>query len=251
MVRPPSTSRQESALARAKNTSRSEARRRTREQTRAEIAAEQESDDDVDELGRDRNRKHGPATSPIPLPVAGCSEPTSVLCPSMFRTRRLLWLPFILLAVGFVLAIAFNALPAADPAVGAALLPVLLRATGAVHVLHRWLPRAARLVPDRLHARAALTGVLWASCSSPTQSPARTWRQLDGPTCPSTVGTVLIASMVLARSRRASPAGIATSCAACRRAARDRQAQKDAERRPSDATTARKHAARPSRRPAS
>ena len=96
-------------MARAKNTSRSEARRRTREQTRAELAANQ-PEEEGDSPGAE-------------APAATATRRRSLLfqwpdirsdvrgLPSMFRTRRLLWLPFILLLVGFVMALAFNVLP--------------------------------------------------------------------------------------------------------------------------------------------
>jgi hypothetical protein len=111
-------------LARAKNTSRSEARRRTREQTRAELIEEDEAID-----------------APDPVPATPVARRGSLFkfpdiradlraLPNMFRTRRLLWLPFILLVVGFVLVLAVN------------LIPVSMQPWVALYIQYFFLPEA-------------------------------------------------------------------------------------------------------------
>lgn len=103
------TSLQESALARAKNTARSEARRRTREQTRAELAAEQEPED-----GGETSAATASAAAPkrrqMLFQWPDIRADVRAL-PEMFRTRRLLWLPFAMIGVGFVVALVLNGLP--------------------------------------------------------------------------------------------------------------------------------------------
>ncbi len=95
-------------MARAKNTSRSEARRRTREQERAELAAEQEPEDGGEEVENDTPARR-PRGSLFKFPdIRGDLRGL----PDMFRTRRLLWLPFILSLVGFLLAVGFDSVPA-------------------------------------------------------------------------------------------------------------------------------------------
>jgi hypothetical protein len=96
-------------LARAKNTSRSEARRRTRELTRAEIAAQQEPEDG--------GEASASTTSTAPARRASLIQMPDVLgdlraLPQMFRTRRLLWVPFAIVLVGFILVLIGNGLPA-------------------------------------------------------------------------------------------------------------------------------------------
>jgi hypothetical protein len=91
-------------LARAKNTSRAEARKRTREAQRAELAAEEQLDDQ-------------PQTTDAPAPRPRIFQMPNVLddlraLPGIFRTRRLIWLPFILVAIGLVLTLLLFGLPA-------------------------------------------------------------------------------------------------------------------------------------------
>ncbi len=102
---------QESALARAKNTSRAEARRRTKELTRAEMADQQvdDTDDDDSEASATVATVKPPHKSMFKMPDIR-SDVRGL--PVMFRTRRLLWLPFIMVAVGFVLALISPALNA-------------------------------------------------------------------------------------------------------------------------------------------
>jgi signal transduction histidine kinase len=92
-------------LARAKNTSRAEARRRTRETIRAE-SAELENGEDLEESIE-------PAPEPARRPLfrmPNVREDIRAL-PSMFRTHRLLWLPLLLLVVGFILVMTLRELP--------------------------------------------------------------------------------------------------------------------------------------------
>jgi hypothetical protein len=94
-------------LARAKNTSRSEARKRTREQTRAELAAEQEPEDGGEAAAAAPAAKaRRPSLFTFPDVRADLRS-----LPEMFRTRKLLWLPFGLVLAGFVLAMIYAAIP--------------------------------------------------------------------------------------------------------------------------------------------
>jgi len=93
-------------LARAKNTSRSEARRRTRVQTRADLV-------DDDEMLDDEDDSTATAANPPRKPFFTFPDIRADVrgLPDIFRSRRLLWIPFILLAVGFVLVLIQSALP--------------------------------------------------------------------------------------------------------------------------------------------
>jgi hypothetical protein len=92
-------------LAREKNTSRAEARRRSREQTRAELAA-QEDEETLDD---------SPSIEPEPerKPLFRIPDVRADLraLPSIFRAKPLLWLPFVLVLIGFVLALVIYGLP--------------------------------------------------------------------------------------------------------------------------------------------
>lgn len=92
-------------MARAKNTSRASARKRTRSQQRAELA----EDEQLDGQSEDQPDTAAPAR-PSLFQLPNFREDIRVL-PSMFRTRRLLWLPFILVIVGFVLALVIYGIP--------------------------------------------------------------------------------------------------------------------------------------------
>jgi hypothetical protein len=94
------------ALARAKNTTRADARRRTRETQRAELAAQEaaESDETTDTATEASPRK--------PLFKMPNVREDIRLLPSIFMTRRLLWLPLGLLVIGLVLVLVITALPA-------------------------------------------------------------------------------------------------------------------------------------------
>lgn len=92
-------------MARAKNTSRAEARKRTREAQRAELA-ELEAGAPLDEQG-----EHGePEPRPRAFQLPNVLEDLRAL-PGVFRTRRLVWVPFILVAIGFVLGLVVYGLP--------------------------------------------------------------------------------------------------------------------------------------------
>lgn len=91
-------------MARAKNTSRAEARKRTRDIERAQLVTQDEQDtDDIDE-------PTAPAPRPALFQIPNIRDDIRAL-PSMFRTRRLLWLPFGLVLIGFVLALVIYGLP--------------------------------------------------------------------------------------------------------------------------------------------
>ncbi len=94
-------------MARAKNTSRSEARRRTRELTRAELA-EDELDDSA-EFADDSAAPAAPTERPKLFKLPNVREDLKAL-PQMFRTRRLLWVPLVLLVVGLALTLAIPGL---------------------------------------------------------------------------------------------------------------------------------------------
>jgi hypothetical protein len=91
-------------LARAKNTSRSEARRRTRETLRAEQVDTEMADEEA-----------------APEPVATPERPRMFKIPNfrddiralpdIFRSRRLLWVPLLLLVSGFAVILVLPALP--------------------------------------------------------------------------------------------------------------------------------------------
>jgi hypothetical protein len=95
-------------LARAKNTSRSEARRRTREQTRAELEAE---DGSLDDQETDTTAVAAAPRQRSQLFKFPDIRADLRALPGMFRTRKLLFLPFILLLAGFVLVLAVNVIP--------------------------------------------------------------------------------------------------------------------------------------------
>jgi hypothetical protein len=91
-------------LARAKNTSRAEARRRTRDAIRAELAEDEQLDDQPQD-------EAPPAARPSLFQMPNVRDDIRAL-PSMFRTRRLLWLPFVLVLIGFLLALVVYGTPA-------------------------------------------------------------------------------------------------------------------------------------------
>jgi hypothetical protein len=93
-------------LARAKNTSRAEARRRTREAQRADLLAEEDE-------GPDEGADAPPAPQrrqPL-FRMPNFREDIRAL-PDVFRTRRLIWLPLVLLVSGFGIVLVLPALPA-------------------------------------------------------------------------------------------------------------------------------------------
>lgn len=98
-------------MARAKNTSRAEARRRTKDLTRAEMSDQEldDADDTDSETGTS-----AVAAKPVHKSMFKMPDIRADLreLPAMFRTRRLLWVPFIMVAVGFVLMLISPALNA-------------------------------------------------------------------------------------------------------------------------------------------
>lgn len=141
-------------MARAKNTSRAEARRKYRDQVRA-------GEDDV--LVEDAAV---PEPTPQPRPsmfrMPNIREDLRIL-PEMFRTRRLLWLPFILLFVTFAVALLWiqGVLPADMGWLVSLAVELLLRPTGLfVFFIGGFLaPRASYLVGAIL---GIVDGILWA-----------------------------------------------------------------------------------------
>ena len=93
-------------MARAKNTSRAEARKRTRDTQRAEMAelADDEQLDEEVESVEDQPRR------PSAFKLPNVLEDIRAL-PSVFRSRRLVWLPFILVLIGFFLYLGLYGLP--------------------------------------------------------------------------------------------------------------------------------------------
>jgi len=182
-------------LARAKNTSRSEARRRTREQTRAELAAEQEPEDGGEPVAAAAAPRRRPMLFQWPDIRADLRA-----LPDMFRTRRLLWLPFILLLAGFVMALAFNVIPAE------------YQQWALLYFQYFFAPQAlfTYFIGGFVATRASylvgfilglLTGVMWAIvlAANTIATPATpdTAGLPSGSDLLSTIGTVLVASMVL------------------------------------------------------
>ncbi len=93
-------------MARAKNMSRAEARRRTRESIRAQ---EGELDDAAD-IEQD-DEKTAPPAARKPLFKMPDFRADARALPSIVRGRRLLWLPLLLLIIGFVVTLSLDALP--------------------------------------------------------------------------------------------------------------------------------------------
>ena len=125
--------------------------------------------------------------------------------PSMFRTRRLLWLPFVLVIVGFVLALVIYGIPADLQQWVALYLQFFFVPQALFTYFIAGLPGAARVVPGRLDPGRADAASCGASCSSPTRSPART--------CVNTQTRLLSDVSARSSSRRSSwarsPAGFA------------------------------------------
>ncbi|HUP83023.1 MAG TPA: hypothetical protein VM284_02420 [Candidatus Limnocylindria bacterium] len=90
-------------MARAKNTDRAEARKRSRDAQRAEMAALDE-DEQYDEL--DDQPDEAPPARPAMFQMPNIREDIKAL-PSIFREKPLVWLPFGLVLIGFVLRLAF------------------------------------------------------------------------------------------------------------------------------------------------
>jgi hypothetical protein len=94
-------------LARAKNTSRAAARKRARDAHRAELAENEQLDDQLPDDAADAQ----PARRPSMFQMPNVLEDLRTL-PQTFRSRRLIWLPFGLVAIGFILALVIYGIPA-------------------------------------------------------------------------------------------------------------------------------------------
>ena len=181
-------------MARAKDTSRSEARKRTRDLNRAELAAEQEPEDGGEPAATTATstRPRRPSLFTFPDVRADLKA-----LPEMFRTRKLLWLPFGLLLIGFVLAMAFNVIPAEYQQWTLLYFQYFFapQALFTYFIGGFVATRASYLVGTIL---GAVTGVLWTivlaanTLSAPGDSGLPTGSDLA-----STAGTVLVASIVL------------------------------------------------------
>jgi len=224
------TSRQESALARAKNTTRSEARRRTREQTRTELAT-QEATDDVTASGTSADtatRGNAPRRRGMLFKWPDVGADIRAL-PDMFRTRRLLWLPFVLLLIGFVLAMAFNTLPAQIEQYALLYFQYFFapQALFTYFIGGFLAPRGSYLIGLIL---GALTGVLWSvvllanSVADPSVSTATG-------DLPSTIGTVLLASVILGMFAAGFAGWYRDFLRGMQTRSKERQAQRDADLR--------------------
>jgi hypothetical protein len=93
-------------VAREKNTSRAEARKRTREMTRAELLAAEAEEDE--ELGEATAQPEAPRQPMFKMPNVRADL---AALPSIFRSRKLLWLPLVLFGVGFLVVLTFAGLP--------------------------------------------------------------------------------------------------------------------------------------------
>ena len=92
-------------MARAKNTSRAEARKRTRDTQRADLLAEE-----GEQIEEEAYVPEAPAARPSMFALPNFRADFRAL-PTIFRTRRLVWLPFLLVVVGFVLALLIYGMP--------------------------------------------------------------------------------------------------------------------------------------------
>jgi len=141
-------------LARAKNTSRAEARRKYREQVRAAEDGTLVQTPPADE--------QPPAPRPSMFRMPNVREDLRIL-PGMLRTRRMLWIPFIMLFATFVVALLWirGGLPADLGWLVSLAVELLLRPTGLfVFFIGGFLaPRASYLVGAVL---GIIDGILWA-----------------------------------------------------------------------------------------
>jgi hypothetical protein len=94
-------------LARAKNTSRAEARKRTREAQRAELLADEDEALDQEPSATPAAPAQRRALFRMPDVRADIRA-----LPTILRTRRLIWLPAVLLLAGFAIILVVPALPA-------------------------------------------------------------------------------------------------------------------------------------------
>ncbi len=91
-------------MARAKNTTRAEARKRTRDANRAEMADLAEDDQLDDESVVEEPRR------PSAFALPNIREDLRAL-PGVFRTKKLVWVPFLLVLIGFILALTIYGIP--------------------------------------------------------------------------------------------------------------------------------------------
>ena len=143
-------------MARAKNTSRAQARRNYRDQVRATGAEGLTEDGEVIEPIEEQ------APKPSMFRMPNIREDLRVL-PEMFRTRKLLWLPFVLLFVTFAAALLWiqGVLPTDLGWLVSLAVELLLRPTGLfIFFIGGFLaPRASYLVGAIL---GIIDGILWA-----------------------------------------------------------------------------------------
>ena len=92
-------------MARAKNTSRAVARKRTRDSQRAELLA-----DENEQIDEEASVASAPAARPSMFQLPDFREDIRAL-PTVFRTRRLVWLPFGLVLIGFILRLLIFGMP--------------------------------------------------------------------------------------------------------------------------------------------
>ena len=92
-------------MARAKNTSRAVARKRTRDSQRAELLA-----DENEQIDEEASVASTPAARPKMFQLPDFREDIRAL-PTVFRTRRLVWLPFGLVLIGFILRLLIFGMP--------------------------------------------------------------------------------------------------------------------------------------------
>ena len=92
-------------MARAKNTSRAEARKRTRDSQRTELLTEED-----EQIEDETSAAAAPAARPSMFALPDFRGDIRAL-PTIFRTRRLVWLPFGLVLIGFVFALLIYGMP--------------------------------------------------------------------------------------------------------------------------------------------
>jgi hypothetical protein len=148
-----------SPVAREKNTSRAEARKRTREMTRAELlAAEAE-----DELGDDGLADAAAQPDPPRAPMFKMPNILSDLraLPSIFRSRKMLWLPLVLLLVGTGITLALPGLSPDMAAFGSYYIQFFFQppALFTFFIAGFFAPRASYLIG---FIYGVIAGVLWA-----------------------------------------------------------------------------------------
>lgn len=141
-------------MARAKNTSRAEARKRTRDTQRAELRV-----DDDEQIEDEASTAQAPAARPSMFQLPHFREDIRAL-PTIFRTRRLVWLPFGLVLIGFILALVIYGLPTEYQSLVALYLQFFLVPQGlfAYFIAGFVAPRASYLVGGLL---GVLSGALY------------------------------------------------------------------------------------------